>query len=103
MNNLNPGAAAHALVPSLGTPVSMHTEKNMKLFCYVAWYHVCVSWTFDIPGTDLAIVWTYKSFHEHEKNHEDAVPLTINDWDWPQTLESFQNWYVAVMDRLIFH
>jgi hypothetical protein len=92
MYNPNPGAAAPALVPHSGTPVSTRAEKNMKLLCYVARYHARVSRMIDIPGTNLDVVQTYQSFREHEKNHEDAAPSTINDRDWPRTLESFQNW-----------
>jgi hypothetical protein len=73
-------------------PVSTCAKKNMKLLCYVAWYHVHVSRTIDIPGTNLAVVRTYESFCEHEKNHEDDVLPTINDKDWPQKLDLFQNW-----------
>ena len=88
----NPGAAVGAVIPHAGTPVSMRAEKYMKLLCYVIRYHVRVSRTFDIAGMTLAIVRSYESFREGEKDHEDLEAPTLNDKDWPRTMESIQNW-----------
>jgi hypothetical protein len=90
MPNPNDGGAEQ--IPHAGTPVSTRAEKHMKLLCYVLRYHVRVSRTFNVPGTNLDTVRAYESFRDHEKKQEDATPPTINDKDWPRTLESVQNW-----------
>jgi hypothetical protein len=93
------GAAAGAVVPNPGIPVSMIAQKNLTLLCYYLRYLYRTSRTPDSGAITLAVVRTYESFREQEKNHVDAEPPTLNDKDWPRTLENIQNWFRGLLGQ----
>ena len=80
------------MIANPGIPVSTHAERNMKMLCYYLRYYAGVSRTPSINGITLLLVREYESYAEWETNHKDVEPPTLNDKDWPRTIESIKGW-----------
>ena len=75
-----------------GLEVALRAENNLKLMCYFIQYQTRTSRAVNPAEITLENVRMFKDLREWETNQTNPDAPTINEKDWPKTMDAIKEW-----------
>ena len=79
-------------IPNPGIQIPLRAQNNLKLMCYYLRHQERTSRVADAASITLASIRELRDLRDWENQHEDVEAPTINEKDWPTTIEPIEEY-----------